>query len=524
MVKLITLLIILFSFSAEAATWHVRPYDSTKPNGNGTMSAWAPAVGQAGCWNGHLNIIWNSVSPGDTIYYIGTFDDSPEPPILWITVEKSGTENAWITIRGDHPDGAGIIQCRSGPGLYGIWWGPPRDGSYIEWIGLEIRNMRISCVPQELGGTAHDYRFTNCKFVGSPYWPYGETYNVIFKNCEWDGVNYSIPNAVYVADSYGKSHDFTFDGCYFHEIGSPGAKVDGHVIGWQTASGLTVRNCYFKNFGSGIVSWISANGNESKNFDIRWNKFEGANANYCWSTGGYSIVFQSDNSYIEGKSGNITVAYNIIKNSFGTGTSEGVGIFSSRKESSVYIYNNVVDDCTISYKFSQPQGLFQGYFKNNLSLNPRNYHIHSVQSAGLPIWEEDYNAFYPVSEKKFYYYKPGGLSAGILSFESYKATTLADDPRKINNQHSLAIYPKINRNYTLQSGSPLIDAGTTISGYEDALHPTAAWPQSANSGPVRKAQQNSFGTGWEIGAFVFDPQIAAPSVIAPMGLKVLTIN
>jgi hypothetical protein len=54
-------------------------------------------------------------------------------------------------------------------------------------------------------------------------------------------------------------------------------------------------------------------------------------------------------------------------------------------------------------------------------------------------------------------------------------------------------------NFTLLTGSAAIDAGANLgTTYEQALSPLSSWPAS-----VVLANQNSFGSGWEIGAFVY---------------------
>jgi hypothetical protein len=56
-------------------------------------------------------------------------------------------------------------------------------------------------------------------------------------------------------------------------------------------------------------------------------------------------------------------------------------------------------------------------------------------------------------------------------------------------------------NFMLKAGSPALDAGTNLgSNYQLGLDPRSSWP-----GSVITLNQNSFGNGWEIGAFVYDP-------------------
>lgn len=54
--------------------------------------------------------------------------------------------------------------------------------------------------------------------------------------------------------------------------------------------------------------------------------------------------------------------------------------------------------------------------------------------------------------------------------------------------------------FTLQSTSPCIDKGTNLgSPYDQGLNPASIWPSN-----VSMLDQDNFGSGWEIGAFVYD--------------------
>lgn len=67
-------------------------------------------------------------------------------------------------------------------------------------------------------------------------------------------------------------------------------------------------------------------------------------------------------------------------------------------------------------------------------------------------------------------------------------------------------------NLTLTTGSPAIDAGMNLgSTYQTALFSSSVWP-----GYVATGNQNSYGTGWEIGAFIF-ANSSVPN--APSGLS-----
>jgi len=69
--------------------------------------------------------------------------------------------------------------------------------------------------------------------------------------------------------------------------------------------------------------------------------------------------------------------------------------------------------------------------------------------------------------------------------------------------------------FWLASGSPAIDAGLNLgSPYNIELMPGSTWPNSVVAG-----DQNAYGSGWEIGAFIYVPPIAPPP-----NLQVLSVH
>jgi hypothetical protein len=84
------------------------------------------------------------------------------------------------------------------------------------------------------------------------------------------------------------------------------------------------------------------------------------------------------------------------------------------------------------------------------------------------------------------------------NFANYK-TASSQDAKSLNSNPSFTNTSA--NNFTLASGSPAIGAGTNLgSTYQMGLAPSSSWPSS-----VSTLNQNSYGFGWEIGAFVFVP-------------------
>jgi hypothetical protein len=66
-----------------------------------------------------------------------------------------------------------------------------------------------------------------------------------------------------------------------------------------------------------------------------------------------------------------------------------------------------------------------------------------------------------------------------------------------------------NDDFTLRIGSPAVDAGENLGAfYDDALNPESSWPSS-----VSTLDQDDYGPGWDIGAFI------STSVGAPQHLR-----
>jgi hypothetical protein len=126
-----------------AKTYYIRPYDSTKHNGDGLASDWAASKGTAGCWNGiegAKSASWTSVvGGGDTVYFIGTFVRERKNRTGVFDVDfPAGSNGNYVVFRGDHPDGDGILTSLvkdSAPG--GIY---PPNWDYIFALGFDQGN------------------------------------------------------------------------------------------------------------------------------------------------------------------------------------------------------------------------------------------------------------------------------------------------------------------------------------------------------------------------------------------------
>jgi hypothetical protein len=131
-------------------------------------------------------------------------------------------------------------------------------------------------------------------------------------------------------------------------------------------------------------------------------------------------------------------------------------------------------------------------FKNNI-IGEANGHEIEIQSGGQINFTSNYNDFY---------HSAGGTFMSWLgtaySFANWKTNSSQD-------ANSLSSNPTLTNpgaaNFTLQAGSPAIDAGTNLGSiYQFGLDPRTSFPWGM-------LNQNSQGSAWEIGAFVFAQQV-----------------
>jgi hypothetical protein len=115
----------------------------------------------------------------------------------------------------------------------------------------------------------------------------------------------------------------------------------------------------------------------------------------------------------------------------------------------------------------------------------------------------DYNDYFSASGTPFSW---GGTAYTLASWQtnsSQDAHSFSADPALVN-----ASPLSSTGNYALLAISPAINAGVNLgSTYQMGLSPASSWP-----GGVLLLNQNSFGSGWEIGAYVY-PANAPPTLL-----------
>ena len=156
--------------------------------------------------------------------------------------------------------------------------------------------------------------------------------------------------------------------------------------------------------------------------------------------------------------------------------------------------------------FAGPIGLTTGAVcENNVAYATQSseYAIYMDSTTAAHAPQFTTNLWYAPNSSNWYYNGASGNSLSTWNALSYVGTDNYANP----------LFTDAPSDLSLQSGSPAIDAGADLgSTYQMGLAPGSAWPSS-----VSLLNQNSYGTGWEVGAYVARI-LAAPA--APTNLTV----
>jgi hypothetical protein len=235
--------------------------------------------------------------------------------------------------------------------------------------------------------------------------------------------------------------------------------------------------------------------------------------NNVWGNNGFGIDIDADN--------NVTAYYNLSWSNLG----DGIIAFADANTSmtGILLYNNTVYG---NYGFgirvigpstgSAPAGCTNIIVTNNIAVNTQN-------GPNLAAYNGCENPGVNGSRNVYAYNNFGAQTNDFIQWgaNTYESTYSAWDTATgncgtIGCSHSIQTAPKFSNagagNFTLASGSSAIDAGTNMgTTYQLGLAPSSSWPTS-----VSTLNQNNYGSGWEIGAFVFVQSIppAPPTSIS----------
>jgi hypothetical protein len=166
-----------------------------------------------------------------------------------------------------------------------------------------------------------------------------------------------------------------------------------------------------------------------------------------------------------------------------------VGILLTGSVGSIVYNNTIYGPSNTNAAISQASTSTGALVKNNIFWTGA---YASVDASSETSTAYDYNDYYSASGTPFNW---GGTA---YTFANWK-TASSQDAHSITSNPTLANGP--GANFSLLAGSPAIDVGVNLgSTYQMELGPSTAWPSG-----VSLLNENSYGAGWEIGAFVFVP-------------------
>jgi len=156
------------------------------------------------------------------------------------------------------------------------------------------------------------------------------------------------------------------------------------------------------------------------------------------------------------------------------------------------VYNNTIyGPSNTNAAISEASTSTGGLIKNNIFWTGAYITVDATSETSAAI---DYNDYYSAAGTPFSW---GGTA---YTFANWK-TNSSQDAHSINSNPTLVGAAPLSSsgNYTLVPGSPAIDSGVNLgSTYQNALAPSSTWPSG-----ISFVNQNTAGTGWEIGAYAY---------------------
>jgi parallel beta-helix repeat protein len=154
------------------------------------------------------------------------------------------------------------------------------------------------------------------------------------------------------------------------------------------------------------------------------------------------------------------------------------------------IYNNTVyNPSAIGLEVDGTSGSFSGELKNNIFYGPRTMVLWNISVPGVVA--SDYNIIGPDKVNGIYYHWNY-----YDTLAEYNQVWAQDN----HSKHSDPLFTNSSGgDFTLSASSPAIDTGENLgSTYQFGLSPASVWPSA-----VSTLDQNAYGSGWEIGAYLY---------------------
>jgi len=342
-----------------------------------------------------------------------------------------------------------------------------RDGDYIRFYRMNFYGDAPSLNKYQAGGSSDHVDWKECYFWRTPAfrWPAGTFNHWTWSGNVHDGDGFVNAGHIYntcVRAAKSVINKWLIEKSYFSGVHKGS---DAHALGFQgNANNVTIRFNTITDCGSGIVLWKGSCGTQN-NFSITHNYIYELNGAYesKGKSKCHGIVMQGGGQ--ETRSG-IVIAHNVLRDplncDYSTDDYHGLGIRTvSKSGNQVKVYNNTVKNYPVSFEFEGNSRDNDVDFKNNISLNPGFFHVHS---NGYSInSKEDFNCYYASSDDKMWFYSKKGVSVNSYNDAVKKHSGL------IVNNNTITSNPKLNNDMIPRdNNSPVVNAGIIV-GYEYLL-------------------------------------------------------
>lgn len=352
---------------------------------------------------------------------------------------------------------------------------------YITVSGIKLLSSGGGCL--QLGRT-HDILIDNIESDGSELIAgenvtiYGisddESYDITIQNSEIHHTNAANRKCIYI-EQY--THDITISNCIIHDSYQTNIELDRRSVPEDAAHDITVTGCTIYNAGlSGFEC----------GYDVYNNIIE------------KSLLYNNNKNIVFSLESHDNVArYNLVLDA----TNENILVSSDATD--VEVYNNIIQGGNTGIYVEALSGISIVTAKNNIFYNPGTWGGAIYVEAGEVI-TSDYNCFYRAANLKWYW-----QGVEKTSFADWK-TASSQDANSINSDPLMT--DPANGDFTLQIGSPCIDAGTDVGLTTD--YAGIQWPFPKGSAP-------------DIGAYeYYQPVIMGflPNPLIPLFLALFAIT
>ena len=298
----------------------------------------------------------------------------------------------------------------------------------------------------------------------------------------------------------GDSTNVTISGGSIHDNGGGAGDNDGIGVGGHATIGntpVTIQYVDIYNNANDGIETYSPSPSTTALVTIQYNYIH--NNGVC-NPSVPSVICAGHGVQVDGPGSQAPVIQaNLIVNNLGIGIIDQV---DSSGTLTMLAFNNTIannaEDCLFATRGSWT-------FKNNLCLNNATTSgwYEGYVNTTVSSFTSDYNDFYHAAGGNFMYWQ-----GTATTFSGWQSASGQDS-------HSLSTNPFVFGNgiFILQPFSPLINAGTNLGAtYQNALLPTSMWPNGVVLG-----NQNSFGSGWEIGAYIWNGSAATQNGLSVGG-------